>query len=210
MNIHAIFNILLPLFRRRRMREFVKIFAPSSKTIILDVGGSPLNWKLIDIKSSVTLLNLTMPEDSETDSDRFKFVTGNGLDLKYSDYEFDICFSNSVIEHVGSFEDQRMFANEIRRVGRKIWVQTPARSFFFEPHYLTPFVHFFPKHVQRKLLRNFTIWGLLTRPDKVRVEQFLSEIRLLTYDEMKTLFPDCEIRKEKFLFFTKAFIGVRK
>jgi len=56
--------------------------------------------------------------------------------LNYSDNEFDICFSNSVIELVGSFEDQRKFANEIRRVGRKLWVQTPARSFFFEPHYL--------------------------------------------------------------------------
>jgi ubiquinone/menaquinone biosynthesis C-methylase UbiE len=210
MNIHAIFNIILPLFRRRRMREFVKIFAPSSKTVILDVGGSSLNWKLIDIKSSVTLLNLTAPEDSETDFDQFKFVIGNGLDLKYTDSEFDICFSNSVIEHVGSFEDQRNFANEIRRVGRKIWVQTPARSFFFEPHYLTPFVHFFSKNIQRKLLRNFTVWGLLTRPDKGRVEQFLSEIRLLTYDEMKELFPDCEIRKEKLLFFTKSFVAIRK
>ena len=210
MNIHTIFNIILPPFRRRRMREFVKTFAPTSKTNILDVGGSSLNWKLIDIKSQITLLNLSLPQNIESEPDCFKFVIGNGLDLKYADSEFDICYSNSVIEHVGSFEDQRKFASEVRRVGKKIWTQTPARSFFFEPHLLTPFIHFLPKNIQQKLLRNFTIWGLLTRPDKDKVEQFLAEIRLLSYDEMKTLFPDCEIRKEKFLFFTKAFVAVRK
>jgi hypothetical protein len=192
------------------MREFVKTFDPSPSTTILDVGGSSLNWKLVDIKSQITLLNLSLPQNMESEPDCFKFVIGSGLDLKYADSEFDICYSNSVIEHVGSFEDQRRFANEIRRVGRKIWVQTPARSFFFEPHLLTPFIHFLPKNAQRKLLRNFTIWGLITRPDKAEVEKILAEIRLLSYDEMKVLFPDCEIRKEKFLFLTKAFIAVRK
>ena len=210
MNIHTIFNVILPPFRRRRMREFVKTFAPTSKTKILDVGGSSLNWKLIDIKSQITLLNLSLPQDVGSEFDHFKFVIGNGLDLKYADLGFDICYSNSVIEHVGTYENQCKFANEARRVGRKIWMQTPARSFFFEPHLLTPFIHFLPKSIQRKLLRNFTVWGLLTRPDKDEVEQFLSEIRLLSYDEMKNLFPDCEIRKEKFLLFTKAFVAVRK
>jgi hypothetical protein len=192
------------------MREFVQTFTPSPSTNILDVGGSTLNWGLIDVKPKVTLLNLSLPENAAEKPDHFSFVVGNGLDLKYPDAEFDICYSNSVIEHVGSFEDQRRFAGEVCRVGRKIWVQTPARSFFFEPHFLTPFIHFFPKDIRRRLLRNFTVWGLLTRPDKDAVERILAEIRLLSYDEMKTLFPDCEIRRERFLFFTKAFIAVRK
>ena len=115
MNIHTIFNIILPPFRRRRMREFVKTFEPTSKTNILDVDGSSLNWKLIDIKSQITLLNLSLPQNIESEPDCFKFVIGNGLDLKYADSEFDICYSNSVIEHVGSFEDQRKFASEVRK-----------------------------------------------------------------------------------------------
>jgi hypothetical protein len=145
-----------------------------------------------------------------TEPDHFKFVVGDGLDLKYADSEFDICYSNSVVEHVGSFEDQCKFASELRRVGRRAWAQTPARSFFFEPHYLTLFIHFLPKNIQWKLLRNFTIWGLITRPYKDKVEQFLAEIRLLSYVEMKTLFPDCEIRKGKISFPHKTFIVVRK
>ncbi len=38
----------------------------------------------------------------------------------------------------------------------------------------------------------------------------VDEIRLLTFKEMKSLFPDCEIIKERFLFFTKSYIAVRK
>lgn len=210
MNTQLIYKILLPPFRKKRMREFVKTFTLASQTKILDVGGTPYNWSLIDCKSDITLLNLSIPKDFESMPANFKFVIGDGTDLKYADSQFDICYSNSVIEHLSSFENQMKFAREVCRVGGKVWVQTPARSFFFEPHFLTPFVHFLPKNIQRKLLRNFTTWGLLTRPDKDKVDQFLAELRLLSCDEMKTLFPDCEIRREKFLGFTKAFIAVRK
>ncbi len=192
------------------MKVFAETFNPVPQTKILDVGGTSYNWKFIDCKSQVTLLNLSIPEDISSEPDNLKFVEGNGTDLKYADFEFDICYSNSVIEHLGSLENQKSFAFEVCRVGRKVWVQTPARSFFFEPHLLTPFIHFLPKNIQRKLIRNFTIWGLITRPDKERVEKLLNEIRLLSFDEMKMLFPDCEIRKERFLFFTKAFLAVRK
>lgn len=210
MNIHKIYNIILPPLRRRRMKEFVKALSPTPKTSILDVGGTSYNWKLIDKKFQVTLLNLSIPQDAETEMENFKFVQGNALDLAYSDSEFDICYSNSVIEHVSTFENQTKFAREICRVGKRVWVQTPARSFFFEPHFLTPFIHFLPKNIQKKLLRNFTIWGLITRPDSETITKMLDEIRLLSYDEMKSLFPGCEIRKEKFLLFTKAYIAVKK
>jgi hypothetical protein len=210
MNIHAIFDVILPPFRKRRMREFMKAFLPVPQTKILDVGGTPMNWMLVNSQSQITLLNLDTTGSANQLPANFNYVIGDGVRLNYPDGEFDICFSNSVIEHVGSLEDQHKFADEVRRVGRGIWVQTPARSFFFEPHLLTPFIHFLPKNIQRKLLRNFTVWGLLTRPDEKRVDQFLSETRLLSYDEMKALFPDCEIRIEKLLFFTKAFVAVRR
>ncbi|MBI5351617.1 MAG: class I SAM-dependent methyltransferase [Chloroflexi bacterium] len=210
MNLTFIYNILLPPFRRRRMWEFVRTFAPTPQTKVLDVGGTPYNWKFIASRPQITLLNLSLPQNVESESDNLDFVVGDGTDLKYADAEFDICYSNSVIEHLYSFENQRKFADEIRRVGRKIWVQTPARTFFFEPHFLTPFIHYLPKNIQRRLLRNFTVWGLISRPGKEKVDKVLSEIRLLSYEEMKILFPDCEIRKERFLGFTKAYVAVRQ
>ena len=210
MNIHTIYNFVLPLFRRRRMRNFVKTFGSTSKTKILDVGGSPYNWKLIDIRSKITLLNLSHPQKTKDELDRFRFVVGNGLELKYANSEFDICYSNSVIEHVGTYENQIKFAKEVQRVAQRIWVQTPARSFFIEPHLITPFIHFLPKSLQRNLLRNFTVWGWLGRPSQDRVDEFLAEVRLINFNEMKQLFPDCEIYVERFLGMPKAYIAVRK
>jgi len=60
------------------------------------------------------------------------------------------------------------------------------------------------------LLRNFSIWGWITRPPQEYVERMVKELRLLTYAEMQDLFPDCEIIRGKFLFMTKSFIAVRK
>ncbi|NNM31130.1 MAG: hypothetical protein HKO57_16550, partial [Akkermansiaceae bacterium] len=89
------------------------------------------------------------------------------------------------------------------------WIQTPARSFFFEPHYVTPFIHWLPKRLRRRIVRWGTLWGLVKRPSRERVEEMINELRLLSFDEMKTLFPDCEIRREKLLGMTKSFIAVR-
>ena len=36
----------------------------------------------------------------------------------YEDKQFDLVFSNSVIEHVGDLEGQRQRAHEIMRVGK--------------------------------------------------------------------------------------------
>ena len=55
-----------------------------------------------------------------------------------------------------------------------------------------------------------TLWGWLHRPSQEKVAELVDELRLITYMEMKELFPDCEIVREKFLgVFTKSYIAVR-
>jgi hypothetical protein len=210
MDIHSVYGILMRGFRRRRMRAFERTFRPTPSTTILDVGGTPYNWQLVDARSQLTLLNLSLPQGFDGLPANYSFVVGSGTQLEFEDGCFDIGFSNSLIEHLSSGERQQAFAREIRRVARGVWVQTPARGFPFEPHLLTPFVHYLPRSWQRKLLRNFTVWGLLTRPSQEAVDRFLAETRLLGYEEMRGLFPDCEIRRERLLGFTKAYVAVRR
>lgn len=187
------------------MARFLRVVNPQPGEEVLDIGGGVFNWQLIGLRNKIVLLNLSN-SDAVQLPPNFSFIVGDGTSLNYSDKAFDICFSNSVIEHVGAFEKQKMFAREICRVGKKIWLQTPARSFFFEPHYLTPFVHWLPKHWQKKLLRNFSVWGLITRPTQEYVDDFVEQTRLLSYAEIKQLFPGCKIETEKFLFLTKAYL----
>jgi hypothetical protein len=210
-SVHKVYGLAARRFRGRRLLIFKEALAPSANSTILDVGGYPWAWEGCSVAGSITVLNPHEIEGlAERYKDRFQMVVGDGCNLDYPDKAFDIVFSNSVIEHVGSFEKQKAFAAEARRVGHSLWVQTPAREFFIEPHLLTPFVHFFPKLVQRRLLRYFTLWGLMTKPTPAEVEGFLNEVRLLSYSEMQELFPDCEIVRERFLGFTKSYIAVRK
>src|SRR5207302_1278502 len=98
------------------MRRFVRTFAVTAETRILDVGGTPFNWSLLDVQPRVTIVN--MPRAREAFDAQFQSVFADGRALPFPDRSFDIVFSNSVIEHVGDFESQRHFASEIARVGR--------------------------------------------------------------------------------------------
>lgn len=122
-------------------------------------------------------------------------VLSDGTALDYHNALFDICFSNSVNEHIGSLENQTRFAAEIQRVGRQKWIKTPGKSFFFEPRLLISFIHFLPRKTQKKWLRNCSIWGLFVRPSDVKNEEF---------------FPGCQIQNGRFLGMTKSYIAIRK
>ena len=190
------------------MRRFEREFRPSARTRILDVGGTPAQWELAQTRPRVTLLNLDARALGRAAP--FPAVAASGLRLPHPDAAFDVAFCNSVIEHVGMSEAQRALASELSRVARGLWVQTPARGFWIEPHLLTPFFHFLPRRWQRRLARNFTVWGWLTRPDPQRAREMVDGTRLLCYREFAALFPDCQIRRERFLGWTKSFVAVRR
>ena len=130
--------------------------------------------------------------------------------MPFEDGSFDVCFSNSTIEHVGSRSDQERFAAEVRRVGRGVYVQTPARSFPVEPHWYGLCIHWLPRRVQKRIARWVTLYGLVRKPGPEIVSHLVDEYRLLTFREMRRLFPDCEIRRERFAGLTKSFVAVRR
>jgi SAM-dependent methyltransferase len=177
-------------------------------TTILDVGGLPADWQLLQgllgFRPRVTILNLGRPSAG----DGFPWVIASGLELPFADQSFDIVYSNSVIEHLYNRANQQRFAAEIARVGRSYFVQTPNRWFPIEPHYLTPFIHFFPPHVQLRLLRNFTVWGLMTRPNPELCRRDIDEIQLLDETDMRSLFPNARLIREYFCGLTKSLVAV--
>lgn len=184
---------------------FFEYFKPDRQSRVLDLGGLPGTWRGYgDFK--VVLVNL-LPHPT-TDS-RFVNIEGNVLRVPLEGRTFDIVFSNSVIEHLGNWENQQTFASEVKRMGSKYWIQTPARWFPIEPHLIAPFVHYLPRRLQRHLIRWFTVWGWINRPSPEKVQAFLDEVRLLTYSEMKTLFSDAKIIREQFLGLTKSYIALK-
>ena len=138
-------------------------------------------------------------------------LQGDARQLAMENQSYDIVFSNSVIEHVGDFQDQIKFAKEARRVGKRLWIQTPARSCPIEPHYLGPFIHWFPQSWHVPLARWASIRGLTKSASIEELSDIASNTRLLNKHEFESLFPDCDILTEKLLFiFPKSYIAIRK
>ena len=207
MNVHAFYRVFQKYFRTRRMNVFSELFLLDTTTRIIDVGGYVYNWSLIKQEPNILFVNL---EDEEWTKGRFAKTKGDGRCLPYEDNSFDIAYSNSVIEHVGAWEDQISFANEIRRVARRYYVQTPNKWFFIEPHVIAPFVHWLPDGVRKKLLPFVSVWYWLVKPSQNELDEVLNSIHLLDKRDVRKLFPEAEILEEKFLWMTKSFIAVRR
>jgi hypothetical protein len=194
-------------FRRKRMRVFQRMFGVSERTRILDVGWTKLNWELMLARPQVTLLNLQVEERIEG---RFRWKPGDARQLPFADNSFDICYSNSVIEHVGGREDWEKFASEIRRAAPAYYVQTPNYWFPLETHQVSLFLHWLPRRIERRLVRYLSVWGWATRGTQENIDNWLAYNNLLTRRDMARLFPDAEIMVERFLLLPKSLIAVKK
>ena len=207
--IHRVWSFLSTKFRTRRMERFVRQLGIGPETRVLDVGGTEFNWRLVPERSrpSVVVLNIKAPKVART-LPQATWVLGDATNLPFRDDAFDVVFSNAVLEHVGRFENQRRYAEECRRVGRRYFVQTPNQGFVVEPHLVTPFIHWLPRRTQRRLMRNGTVWGLMQRPTQEQCDAFLEEVWMVRRGQMRTLFPDGEIQSERFLGMPKALVAV--
>jgi hypothetical protein len=109
-------------FRRRRLQAFMSLIdavtAEQGHCCVLDVGGRMAHWQVhADLWTgkpvSITLINL----DTEAAVHPFTCVAGDARELdQFADNSFDIVYSNSVIEHVGPWSDQKKMARAVRRV----------------------------------------------------------------------------------------------
>jgi hypothetical protein len=195
--------------RQKRFTLFMRLLAKVPRPIkILDVGGTQEFWERMGFTSEpgveVVILNVGKVT---TAHDNFVSIVGDARDMKsFARDEFDVVFSNSVIEHVGTYADQRRMADEVKRVGRRYFLQTPNRYFPIEPHFLVPFFQFLPLSVRAFLVRHFDVGWYTKIPDKHAAIKEVASIRLLTRRELATLFPGAAIYKEQFLGLTKSLI----
>ncbi len=152
----------------------------------------------------VVLLNLSTVEVTFPN---FTSVAGDARNMPtFRDKEYDVVFSNSVIEHVGGFDQQRQMAEEVKRVGKRYFLQTPNRSFPIEPHFYVPFFQLLPLRLKLFLVLHFAFRLFRKKPDKQEAMEEISSIRTLTKRELRELFPEASIYSEKFLGLTKSFV----
>jgi len=118
-------------------------------------------------------------------------------------------FSNSVIEHLFTFENQRRMASEIRRVGRAFWVQTPNFWFPMEPHFHVPGWQWMPLDLRVRLLRRWACGLPGPCPDPVRARELVQEIRLSSKRELREIFPGATLIAKRFCGLVKSWTAAR-
>jgi hypothetical protein len=198
-------------WRRKRFAVFTQLIKDLPRPIkILDAGGTENFWVQMGFTESALADIVILNEEKITVSfANFKYIQGDARDLgAYKDNEFDVVFSNSVIEHVGGFRDQQKMADEVMRVGKTFFVQTPNYYFPIEPHFLFPFFQFLPLGIKIFLVRNFRLGWFSKCGTRDEAEALIGSISLLKEKELKKLFPSCKIMKEKLLFITKSFMVI--
>lgn len=213
-------NSFASRLRRKRAQRLAEVVAAITRARgscrILDVGGTHAYWNIFadswfaEFNVSITLLNLEAVPVPENARDRFSSVAGDACRLAgYGNGEFDLVHSNSVIEHVGSWERMCSMAGEARRVGRNVYLQTPYFWFPIEPHFLTPFVHWLPMSA-RTWLAGKTAMGNWPRAanldEAIRAQQ---SAVLLDKRMMNALFPDARVHFERFAGLPKSLIAIR-
>jgi hypothetical protein len=178
---------------------------------ILDIGGTQEFWSLMtagdpgDVR--VTLLNI---EHQHVSSSRFVSAVGDARSMpQYQNKSFDVVFSNSVIEHVGSYDEQRRMAKEVERVAKRYFVQTPNKCFPLEPHFLFPFFQYLPSGVRAQMVHRFDVGWYKRIPSIEKAKEEVDSIQLLTKRKFADLFPGGTIYEEKILGLTKSFVAYR-
>jgi Methyltransferase domain len=151
--------------RERKLSLFLELFKPGPATTVVDVGvtdapfgaGSSDNFfeALYPWPERITAVGPTELERFVTAFPRVRAIRSDGRELPFADGEFDLGFSNAVVEHVaGGRDGQRRFVEELCRVAGKVFVTTPNRWFPLDPHTLLPLVHWLPRGPARdRLLR---------------------------------------------------------
>jgi hypothetical protein len=208
-------NSFVNKFRQKRfnlLRNRIDQLIQKNNYTILDIGGDIQYWKNIGWQHDacrIHLLNLYETKINESDSQQFISIIGNALSLPYHKGDIDLVFSNSVIEHVGSYANQQKFAHEVRRVADKYIIQTPSLWFPLEPHSLLPLFQFLPHSIRALLIMTFNINYFPKAKTYQEAIKVSHSTLMFTKTRFKNLFPEAEIQVERFLGIPKSYTAIK-
>jgi hypothetical protein len=201
--------------RARKYNLFIKELCPSNNDKILDVGFNEFEYR-----DTVNYLERHYPWQEnitalgifdEYPNFRNKYpkvnvVSYDGKNFPFKDKEFNLCWSNAVLEHVGDFDRQVLFVKELKRVSEKGFFTTPNKYFPIEIHNRTPLLHII---FSKKRFDNYLI-------KRGKTEFTGDNLNLLTLKRLKKVLKVAGINKYKiyrnklFFIFTIDFVVIFK
>ena len=202
-------NSLGNRLRSRRLEFFERLIAPLPRPVtILDIGGTTAFWEMRGWADRDDLRIVTLNLKAEPQRHpNIEPRSGDATDLsEYSDQSFDVAFSNSVIEHLQTYQNQNAMAREVQRVARAYWVQTPNYWFPVEPHFHVPGWQWMPKPLRVYLLQHRRCGWRGPCPDPARARELVNEVRLMSRRELQRLFPNASMHAERIAGVVKSWV----
>jgi hypothetical protein len=197
--------------RGRRFHQFEALAAKMPRPLrILDVGGTTSFWENRGWhqRADVEILTLNLFAEKQI-HENIRPLAGDATNLaEFSDKSIDIAFSNSVIEHLFTFENQHRMASEMQRVGKAFWVQTPNFWFPIEPHFHFVGWQWLPLETRTAIIQKRACGWRGPCADPVKARQLVEEVRLLTRSELQKLFPGATMIAERFGGLVKSWTAV--
>lgn len=178
--------------RAEKLNLFYQTMTPTKDDEIVVLGSGdgsyfidqyPFKDKITAVDHNIAFLNKIKEKHPEIKICKLDL----NMPTPFKDNQFDIAFSNAVIEHI---DEQQTFSAEIERISRKYFVSCPNKYFPFEMHYRLPLFQFFPEWLRRTLTKHFSLGNF----PKGGYETII----LLTPRQMKKFFPGGRVRT-KFL-----------
>lgn len=224
--IKKLVNAVSKKARKKRALIFQNSFVLDENTKILDLGantGAHIDFVLqgTPVKAENVYISDIDSVLIEKGKQMYGFVPvliDESKALPFDDNFFDIVYCSSVIEHVTlpkeqvwslssgkefkakSLNRQKKFANEIQRLGKQYFVQTPYKHFLIESHTWLPFIAWLPRRILIPTLKvTNRFWVKKTTPDWY----------LLNRSELSYLFNNATILSEKFLGLTKSIMAIK-
>jgi hypothetical protein len=194
--------------RRRRWVILQRLIPNLQDLRVVDLGGTAHWWDNAPVvPRDVTVVNLY---EADAGPPIVRRIEGDALqaDELLSGEEFDLVFSNSLIEHLGGHGARRQFADVVSRLAASYVIQTPYRYFPVEPHWMCPGFQFLPVAARSWLAPRWPL-GHTRGWDREAATNEVMSTELLSVAEMRSYFPEGEIVWERVAGLPKSMIAVK-
>lgn len=208
--------------KRKRVERFVAACGLGPQHTVLDLGSEDGSYLASCYPYPAKIVLADVEEAPMREGVRrfglkgYEVIPREGP-LPFPARAFDAVWCNSVIEHVtlsradlatttdAEFQrradaHQRAFAEDIARVGRAYFVQTPHRHFPIEAHSWLPLMQYLPQ--ERR-------WAASRALRQLWVKQWKADFLLYDGPRFRRHFPDATVEVESVLGLPKALIAVR-
>lgn len=193
-------------FRQQRTEEFKRRFPGLADMRVLDLGGTTVSWSVLGLRpASVTIVNLD--HDGKAPCEPWmKMVDADACEGGFGQY--DLVFSNSLMEHLGGHARRQQFANVVRESAPAWWIQTPYRYFPIEPHWVFPGMQFLPFRMRVMICQHWSMLDMPACKDANEAADLVASTELISATEMRTYFPTSEIWFERIAGIPKSLVAI--